>query len=276
MLSSWFRVCTRVQYINVAHVNSATCYNLWSSAACAIKHCTLLCLVLPHCQHHASIIVRKKSLFLSTVNTCTHRTVYVHWNICIRKLVSIRENKKRHATYSRKLKPWTFRKASFYLISLNKFLRNFNVYGISPSQNSVIIRTAFNPFLPCPLAGQWPRLLSTTERPHWLRVDFDHWEDEDGSEEEDEEEKEKKLARERMVRMYVCRVWRDRAAGVCLASMNWCIFHINQLPLSRRPNRAWSESELTNQCQTLVLRLTCTCPWHHAIYWPGRTYVQPN
>ncbi len=115
-----------------------------------------------------------------------------------------------------KIKAVNISQSQFYSNSQNKSLRNVNVYGISPSQNSVIIRTAFNPLLPCPLAGQWPRLLSTTERPHWLRVDFDHWEDEDGSEEEDEEEKEKKLARERMVRMYVCRVLER--------SCSWCVF----------------------------------------------------
>ncbi len=63
--------------------------------------------------------------------------------------------------------------------------------------------------------------------------------------------------------------WRDRAANVYLASVNWCIFHILS---SRQPNMV----SLKNQCQTLVLRLVCTCPWHHAIYWPGRTYAQPN
>ncbi len=39
------------------------------------------------------------------------------------------------------------------------------------------------------------------------------------------------------------RFWRDRAANVCSASVNRCIFHINQLPTSRRPNLAWSESK---------------------------------
>ncbi len=34
--------------------------------------------------------------------------------------------------------------------------------------------------------------------------------------------------------------WRGHAANVCLASVNWCIFHINQLPSSGRPNKAWS------------------------------------
>ncbi len=37
--------------------------------------------------------------------------------------------------------------------------------------------------------------------------------------------------------------WRDCAAKVCLASVNWCIFHVNQLPSSRRPNMAWPENE---------------------------------
>ena len=41
------------------------------------------------------------------------------------------------------------------------------------------------------VAREWPRLQSTLERPHWLRVDFDHWEDlSDGEEEEEEEEEE--------------------------------------------------------------------------------------
>ncbi len=37
--------------------------------------------------------------------------------------------------------------------------------------------------------------------------------------------------------------WRDCAAIVCLASVNWCIFHVKQLPSTRRPNKAWSGSE---------------------------------
>ena len=32
----------------------------------------------------------------------------------------------------------------------------------------------------------WPRLHSSLERPHWLRVDFDHWEDLTDSEGEGE------------------------------------------------------------------------------------------
>ena len=50
----------------------------------------------------------------------------------------------------------------------------------------------------------WPRLQSSQEKPHWLRVDFDHWEElsdggEEGEEEEDETEGEKKsLSRERL------------------------------------------------------------------------------
>ena len=44
-----------------------------------------------------------------------------------------------------------------------------------------------------PIASIWPRLQSSQEKPPWLRVDFDHWEDlsdngEDGEEEEDEKE----------------------------------------------------------------------------------------
>ena len=47
---------------------------------------------------------------------------------------------------------------------------------------------------------EWPRLHSSQERPHWLRVDFDHWEElSDGEEgEEDGEGGEKALARERV------------------------------------------------------------------------------
>ncbi len=37
--------------------------------------------------------------------------------------------------------------------------------------------------------------------------------------------------------------WRDRAANVCLASVYWCIFHVNQLPSSRRPNMALAGNE---------------------------------
>ncbi len=40
------------------------------------------------------------------------------------------------------------------------------------------------------------------------------------------------------------RFWRDRAANVCLASVNWYILHINQLPSSTRPNLAYSGSKL--------------------------------
>ena len=47
---------------------------------------------------------------------------------------------------------------------------------------------------------EWPRLQSSQEKPHWLRVDFDHWEDlSDDEEEEDEGGGGKKaLARERL------------------------------------------------------------------------------
>ncbi len=63
--------------------------------------------------------------------------------------------------------------------------------------------------------------------------------------------------------------WRDSVANVCLASVNWCIVHVNQLPSCRRPNMAWSGSEF-QESMTLVLRL------HHAIYCYKRTYAQPN
>ena len=52
---------------------------------------------------------------------------------------------------------------------------------------------------------EWPRLQSSQEKPHWLRVDFDHWEDlsddEEGEGEEEDEEGgrgRKALARERL------------------------------------------------------------------------------
>ena len=47
----------------------------------------------------------------------------------------------------------------------------------------------------------WPRLQSSVERPPWLRVDFDHWEDlsDDGEEGEGGEEEEKTpVSRERL------------------------------------------------------------------------------
>ena len=51
-------------------------------------------------------------------------------------------------------------------------------------------------------AYAWPRLQSTLEKPHWLRVDFDHWEElSDGDEEEEEGEGEgekKPLTREKL------------------------------------------------------------------------------
>ena len=39
------------------------------------------------------------------------------------------------------------------------------------------------------LEGVWPRLQSAHEKPHWISLDFDHWEyqHEEGSEEEEEE-----------------------------------------------------------------------------------------
>ena len=35
----------------------------------------------------------------------------------------------------------------------------------------------------------WPRLQSSLEKPHWISVDFDHFEYQDDSEPEDEDEK---------------------------------------------------------------------------------------
>ncbi len=67
---------------------------------------------------------------------------------------------------------------------------------------------------------------------------------------------------------------RDRAANVCLASVYWCIFHINQLATEYRllNGKTWRGlgASLMNQCQTLALRL------HHAICCYKRTYAQPN
>ena len=52
--------------------------------------------------------------------------------------------------------------------------------------------------------GVWPRLQALSEKPHWISVDFDHWEyQHDGSEEEEEEER-KKLDPE-MMRKMVCK-----------------------------------------------------------------------
>lgn len=59
------------------------------------------------------------------------------------------------------------------------------------------------PCVYCPVSV-WPRLQSSQEKPHWLRVDFDHWEElsdggEEREDEEDETEGEKKsLSRERL------------------------------------------------------------------------------
>ncbi len=64
--------------------------------------------------------------------------------------------------------------------------------------------------------------------------------------------------------------WRHRTATVCLASVNWCIFHVKQLLSSRRPRWHSLGASLKNQCQTLALRL------HHAIYCYKCTYAQLN
>ncbi len=53
-------------------------------------------------------------------------------------------------------------------------------------------------------------------------------------------------------------LWRDRAANVCMASMNWCIFHINQLPSSRRPKMVWSGSEF-EESTIIILTQTTSC-----------------
>ena len=52
----------------------------------------------------------------------------------------------------------------------------------------------------------WPRLQTSQERPHWLRVDFDHWEELSDNEETDEGEdngdddggEKKRLSRKRL------------------------------------------------------------------------------
>ena len=36
----------------------------------------------------------------------------------------------------------------------------------------------------------WPRLQSSHEKPHWIGIDFDHWEYQKESEDEEEEEEE--------------------------------------------------------------------------------------
>lgn len=50
--------------------------------------------------------------------------------------------------------------------------------------------------------GVWPRLQSSQEKPHWLRVDFDHWEElsdgENEAEDEDSDKEKKPMTRERL------------------------------------------------------------------------------
>lgn len=54
-----------------------------------------------------------------------------------------------------------------------------------------------------PPAYIWPRLQSSQERPHWLKLDFEHWEDlsdeegEEGAEGAEEEKSAQKLLTER-------------------------------------------------------------------------------
>ena len=50
------------------------------------------------------------------------------------------------------------------------------------------------------LASTWPRLQAASERPHWIRVDFERYEDEDDSEKEEGEGQEVEPGKkERMV-----------------------------------------------------------------------------
>ena len=66
------------------------------------------------------------------------------------------------------------------------------------------------------VARKWPRVQSSHQRPHWIHVDFEHFEDE----EEDEEEEEEEVApekRERIVsgnRHAICEI------GQAIASLN--------------------------------------------------------
>ena len=59
---------------------------------------------------------------------------------------------------------------------------------------------------------KWPRLQSSQEKPHWLRIDFDHWEElsdgEEGEEDETEEgggkgadEEKKTLVKEKLAKI---------------------------------------------------------------------------
>ena len=42
----------------------------------------------------------------------------------------------------------------------------------------------------CVLECVWPRLQSSHEKPHWISIDFTHWEYQKESEDEEDEEKE--------------------------------------------------------------------------------------
>ncbi len=63
--------------------------------------------------------------------------------------------------------------------------------------------------------------------------------------------------------------WRDRAATVCLASVKSCIFHVNQLSSSRRPNMAWSgnefEGSMPNTRTQTTMHLSLTT--HNLLDW---------
>lgn len=54
----------------------------------------------------------------------------------------------------------------------------------------------------CLPAGEWPRLQSSNQRPHWIMPDFDRWQMED-SEEEKEPEEDKLSREERLKEMMV-------------------------------------------------------------------------
>lgn len=49
------------------------------------------------------------------------------------------------------------------------------------------------------VARSWPRVQSTHQKPHWIHVDFEHFEDEEDEEEEEKEEEVDPEKRERIV-----------------------------------------------------------------------------
>ena len=49
------------------------------------------------------------------------------------------------------------------------------------------------------VARSWPRVQSAHQKPHWIHVDFEHFEDEEDEEEEEKEEEVDPEKRERIV-----------------------------------------------------------------------------